>query len=96
MPTASKPDFGASLFVFFAFRRKELVLGNGGFEKHESRAKPFWFFDKSRDFAIGICHWHPYGAFGNSQAKKENNASFGRFYFPFQLDHDICQRTTIL
>jgi hypothetical protein len=31
-----------------------------------------WFFDKSRDFAIGICHRHPYGAFGNSQVKKEN------------------------
>jgi hypothetical protein len=28
-----------------------------------------------------------------SQAKKENNASFGRFYFPFRLDHEICQRT---
>jgi hypothetical protein len=52
----------------------------------------FWFLDKSRDFAVGICHWHPYGAFGNSQTKKKTNASSGRFGFPFQPDHEICLR----
>jgi hypothetical protein len=51
-----------------------------------------WFLDKSRDFAVGICHWHPYGAFGNSQTKKKTNASSGRFWFPFQPDHEICLR----
>jgi hypothetical protein len=51
-----------------------------------------WFLDKSCDFAVGICHWHPYGAFGNSQAKKKTNAFSGRFWFPFQPDHEICLR----